>query len=354
MRQLYLTKVRPIITYGCASWFLRGPDVKWKLSNSLMRELESRQHQWLVQIAGAFKQIHRQYLLKELYIEPLEVHLERCATAFRARARGLNTQRHRLQYWRPLVGKVQSSTPGSLQQHLYFVLDRRARQLQDIARKRLTKGNGAVGKRDNAVRKDWEDQKDRAKAINTCAQEIAECRASEIWRVWRTERQADRRKDQPALWSAWGKKNLSLYKDLPRAQSNILLQCRTGVGGLGAHLFRCKVCFLGRWAVADQINFLSPQVVDSDECDCGEEHTAEHLFCLCPKLRAARSVLRYAVNHTDFRRLMTVNVREATDWAICFFGLSQFDWTKSNVPNRFTEDMNQLSLGCHEGVCHRS
>lgn len=344
MRQLYLTLVRPIITYGCATWFLRGPDVKWRLSDKLLSELESRQYQCLVQIAGAYKQIPRQYLLKELCIEPLEVHLERCAMAFRARAFGPNTPRDQLQNWSPSVGKLRSPKPELLQQHPYYVLDLQARQIHDIAQKRLGDGN----------KKDWEKQKVRAKAINTCAREMAEWQASEIWRTWRTERQTDRRKDQPALWSAWGMENLNLYKGLRREQSTILLQCRTGVGGLRAHLFHCKVCSLGRWAFADQTNFLSHQVADSDKCDCGEKHTAEHLFCHCPKLRAASSVLRQAVNHTDFRRLMTVDVKEATDWAICFFGLPQFEWTRWNMRNKFTEDMSQLSLDSHEEICRGS
>lgn len=74
MRHLYLTKIRPIITYGCAVWFLRGSDVKWNLTDTLMRKLESIQYQCLMRVAGAFKGTPRQYLLQELYIEPLEVH----------------------------------------------------------------------------------------------------------------------------------------------------------------------------------------------------------------------------------------------------------------------------------------
>lgn len=47
---------------------------------------------------------------------------------------------------------------------------------------------------------------------------------------------------------------------------------------------------------------------------------------------------------------MTVDVGVATEWAICFFGLPQFEWVRVNMPNRFTEDMVQLSLDSQEGL----
>lgn len=249
MRHLYLTKIRPIITYGCAIWFLRGPDVKWKLSDTLMRELESRQYQCLQHIAGAFKGISQQYLLKELHIEPLEVHLERCAMAFRARALASSpsTYTQRLKDLRPVAGNLRPSTLSNLWQHPYHVLDRPARQLQVKARERLLEGNEKTPK--NTVRQDWENPKHRARAINAYARDLAERIASERCRLWQTEQQADRRKDQPALWSERKMENLWRYKNLTRAQSTILLQCRTGVGGFRAHLFRCKVRFQGRLAV---------------------------------------------------------------------------------------------------------
>ena len=86
MRHLFLAKIRPIISYDCAVWFLRGPDVRWSLSDALLRELESTQYRCLVRIAGAYRRISRECLLKELNIEPLELHLERHSSAFRARA----------------------------------------------------------------------------------------------------------------------------------------------------------------------------------------------------------------------------------------------------------------------------
>ena len=53
-------------------------------------------------------------------------------------------------------------------------------------------------------------------------------------------------------------------------------------------------------------------------------------------------MLSRALGHTDFQRLMTEHVKEATDWVICFGELSQFEWTKYFMPNMFREDMFQL------------
>lgn len=244
MRQLYLCKVRPIISYGCAVWFIRGQDVRWKFSKSLMLQLESKQYGCLVQVAGAFKGIPREYLLKELYVEPLEIFLERCALTHVARnlAASPKTRSKILED----SASPQKSSHRTLQSHPYHVLERQSQQLRGRAKERLARRDAALRPRKNVPLKASQDPKDIAKAINACAREDAEIRAERFWRKWRTERQAHTSKDQPALWDIWGKETLRYYENLPRAQSSMLLQCRTGVGGLGTHLFRVKVSSPGR------------------------------------------------------------------------------------------------------------
>ncbi|CCF34437.1 hypothetical protein CH063_06429, partial [Colletotrichum higginsianum] len=51
----------------------------------------------------------------------------------------------------------------------------------------------------------------------------------------------------PALQEGWGRQSLEYYKGLPRAQSTMLLHCRTGVIGLKSYLYslntaKTKVC----------------------------------------------------------------------------------------------------------------
>lgn len=239
MRQLYLTKVRPIIAYGCGAWFLRGSEVKWSLSNLMMQRLEWLQYECLVHIAGAYKRIPGQYLLKELYIEPLEIYLDRCALAFvaRNRAPGPDTLIQDLR---------QSMSPqrhkwALLHQHPYHVLDRNAQKLQEVAQKRWTQREAAFRPGKKAAPKISGKPTGLAKTINACAREAAEYSADEHWKAWRNERQSSKGHDQPVLWSTWGKENLSRYENMPRAQSSLLLQCRTGVGGLRTYLYRLKV-----------------------------------------------------------------------------------------------------------------
>ena len=137
MRKLYLAKVRPMLAYGCAAWFLYGPDVKWRVSGRLIKKLESVERGCLRQIAGAFKHPSYECLLKELYIEPLEIHLSSRALAFLARGMGPSLRvKHRIP-----VGASRSSDSKPLEQHPYTVLDRYARELWRIARERLTEAN---------------------------------------------------------------------------------------------------------------------------------------------------------------------------------------------------------------------
>ena len=131
MRQLYVTTIIPVIVYGCAIWFLRGPDVKWSLSNSLLSQLESLQYQCFVHIAGTFKQIPAEYLLKEIFIQPLEVLLERHSIAFAARAR----PRARDPPLEEL--KLPPTLKFPEREDPYRVLDRQAQQLRNVAREPL-------------------------------------------------------------------------------------------------------------------------------------------------------------------------------------------------------------------------
>ena len=234
MRQLYLAQIRPIVSYGCAVWYLRGQDVRWGFSSALLAELESRQYQCLVQIAGSFKQISRECLRKELHIEPLELLLERQSSAFRARALEWDFQQVR-------PPQSQKARPVSRQQP-HVALERRAKQLLAMAWEYFEERKGtAIDRWIRAPKTTWKSPKDRAKAINGWACIVSEVQCSQWWGGYRDERQFSRVNNQPVLWNDWGVGNLAYYRDLPRPQSTLLLQCRTGVGGFGTHLFRFKV-----------------------------------------------------------------------------------------------------------------
>ncbi|GJC99064.1 zinc knuckle [Colletotrichum higginsianum] len=87
MRHLYLTSVRPIISYACAAWFTLSADPKnpYPLKDGLIQRLDTLQTNCLRSIAGAFKTTSNLPLHKELNIPPIAVYLQEKATAHRAR-----------------------------------------------------------------------------------------------------------------------------------------------------------------------------------------------------------------------------------------------------------------------------
>lgn len=87
MRELYLSSVRPIISYTCAVWFVLGDSASrlYQTKQKLIHELHSLQSECLASIAGAFRRTSSLMLHKELFIMPIAVYLHQLAMAHRAR-----------------------------------------------------------------------------------------------------------------------------------------------------------------------------------------------------------------------------------------------------------------------------
>jgi hypothetical protein len=229
MRKLYLTSIRPVITYGCGAWFVRSLDhsLKWRLSNVLMKKLESLQYQCLKQLSGAFFGTSVAVLCKELAIEELEVCLDQQARRHRAclaaspdmadwervrEERGQQTHRHTPIDAHPF--KHLHLEAKTLSQEVYINLQR-AKDPGPRTKEELT----------TAIRKH----------LKKTAWAIAERR----WKAYTSEHP----KNDAAYKTKWDKSNWKLYKGLTRAQSSMLLHCRTGCIGLRhyrARLFQNK------------------------------------------------------------------------------------------------------------------
>ena len=223
MRQYYVTKILPMIAYGCGIWFLRDPHGKRQLSDSLMKSLESLQYQCLRRVAGAYKQTSAQQILKELHIYPLDIELERRAMAFRARIFDPKATIS-LEPCRTSSGRSRPRLRIHWEDHPYHALDRQAEALYWSAKRRLEATNTALRKCNRPVRRSWMNAKDRSRAINACARGEAERHASERWEMYRVNQQDHKHKriSQPVLWDCWGKMNSQRYKNLSRARSSIL------------------------------------------------------------------------------------------------------------------------------------
>lgn len=242
MRHLYVTKIRPMIAYGCPVWFLYGKGVKWSISNPLLKELNSLQYQCLVQIAGAYSKTCGDYLHKELYIESIETFLTRTAMAFRAREMEI-PESELLSGNQGLPGSSETCTSSTRRPsspyviaHPYDVLDAEAENVLRAVRKQLQN-------RTSNAAKIWADPKERAKAITKYLRKVSNDINAKHWDECREQRRGSWH-ERPILLERWGSHNLKYYEGLSRPQSTMLLQCRAGFNGFKKHLKLINVCHL--------------------------------------------------------------------------------------------------------------
>ncbi|WAO89012.1 Reverse transcriptase domain-containing protein [Fusarium falciforme] len=311
MKQLYVTKIRPIITYACGSWFIPiHKEVNWGISQKRLGILESLQYQCLLQISGAMRGTSRIVLEKELNIDSIRVTL--CRLAATHRAKMIDTPDHDAL----VKARTSLSKPDDDRAHPYTLLDLGGRHL----RQRTWKGMVAeLGEAKAAA--NWSDPKERNKALKAYCMGDTFRGSEAMWDEYRQKRAQKHATVPPAMKGPWGADAfLRCYSDLPRAQTSILLQCRTGVIGLNDYLFSIKQ-------------------VDSPQCPCGKgRHTAFHLFTQCERLRGPRAALTEKVGHNDFYRLLIEQPKAASDWAITHFDLNQYVWPRENGPSDVAEE----------------
>ncbi|VTT82833.1 unnamed protein product [Fusarium fujikuroi] len=292
LRQLYITTVRPIISHGCGAWFIYGEaKVKYQITKDLGRYLGSIQNQCLRIVTGALARTKGRAVNKEAYVEDILVYLDRVATVQRARA--LDTPDHeRLRRIRR-----QGRTPAEFDLHPYHALDHAARYL-------LERANESCRDRSpNNVRK----------AMVKIAKQDSHEMSCKIWSRHVEERNNELSRFRSAAdmdKAGWGPHNLKRYRGLSRAQSTMLIQCRTGYIALNKYL---------HWINA----------YESPLCDCGAaDETVFHAFIQCEMLATARIELYTALGHQDFYRMLSEKPEIAADWAITHFQIPQFEYAK--------------------------
>ena len=301
-------QIQPLISYGCAVWFIREPRAVKKFLKKHIDTLEKLQRECLVQIAGAFRQSCKMCLLKELNVEPVCINLDRIVQQFFNKASGTLWSEHVLEQ-RPLPPNRQLEKSA----HPYHTLDHKISMFQQDAQARL--------------REQQRDDPKKAKESMALEAEVARMISSfandECTRQWPEHcAQCGDKSDKPTLWSDWGRGNLKAYDKLNRPQSTFILQCKIGHIGLKKYLH-------------------SRRRMDSAICDCGlnEPETAEHLFCRCRFLTEERRMLLKAIgkggNIVWMDDLMRNRQAIAADWAICWFGLSQFQSQRKKAAQRF-------------------
>ncbi|KAJ0160825.1 putative RNA-directed DNA polymerase from transposon BS [Colletotrichum tanaceti] len=327
MRQLYITCIRPVFAYACAVWFVYSAHqtFSWRLRDDIVRRLNDQQSACLRQIAGAFKTTSSEILHKELHIDKLSLYLERTAMAYRVQNLDSEDAKKLETTWNTLF-RDKEPIPR-LDHHPYRLLYLDACRACHEPRRQLEKK--VLARYPRSSHEKWRPSADdywaepviRKTIMRDALRRHTERESALQWETYRTlysSRHSPAIRNPPALQEGWGRQSLGYYKGLTRAQSTMLLQCRTGVIGLKSYLY--------------SLNTAKTTVADTFMCQCGTAaETAKHLFVDCPDLRVERAFLRREVAILDFHRLVTTDAKIATAWAIRFFGLTQFRWIAQNM-----------------------
>ncbi|KAM5359789.1 hypothetical protein ACJZ2D_014222 [Fusarium nematophilum] len=317
VRQLYLTKIRPVISYACAACGTC--------------RASTLQYTCLLQISGAMKGTPQRVLEKELNIDSIGVFLARMSTAQRAR---VLADSERIPLGVSFVDSAPKLPRGKKAKvNPYDLLDMEARKLCDRVR------SECIARAEKGGEMRWHIAWKRNKAINEKARHEAIAESARVWanHCRRSAQRVEARGAFPclAMKELWGPQSLQYYKGLTRAQSTMLLQCRTEVIGLNLHLSRKKVCLSpvksGRAESSDLILTTRCvfQLVESPACPCGApKQSVHHMFIMCEDLEHERQHLRDKVGFDDFNRLMTEQTSTVADWAITYFDLDQYAWPR--------------------------
>ncbi|TPX07961.1 uncharacterized protein E0L32_010416 [Thyridium curvatum] len=346
MRRIYLSNIRPIISYACGAWFIRGTGLRHQLTKADQRKLESIQSGCLAQMSGALRTTSSDVVRKELNIEPICAFLERMALAHRARSA-------ETPFYQKLRDTMRTPIPGIpfrqvgdsyIDRNPYAILFDKAERLSREAR---DQGTAHLEGEDD---QSWTPRQ-RHRLIGRLAEKMSQGAASDGWDEyrdgWKPHHQRDKRsqpvpRERPlVLEEKWGPQSYKLYKGLSRAQSTMLLQCRTGCIGLAAYLFSIKadpdnVCPWTTLPLAcvclSQANSCNAFQITSPSCPCGKGlQTVTHMFLYCPRLENARAQLIRETMNSNLKAWLTRDAALATDWAIRHFGIPSFEWARSKI-----------------------
>ena len=226
MANLYLTMIRPAITYACQVWFLYAIDMNqaWSIRRDIVKELETLQYHCLLKLCGAMVKTSYDVLLAEFKIERLEVFLDRTCMKFRALQ--VVESGIRSETAKPRSPSLFHKSPS----HPHDVIRERASKHLDHVRRELRKQSDPPDAR-------WEDPWLQKEAISVHFKKLGQEVCSKLWDEYRNRR-LHAVDVVPALREAWGPRSLNYYGSLYYRHSMVaLLHCRTGAIGLNKELF---------------------------------------------------------------------------------------------------------------------
>ncbi|UZP43222.1 hypothetical protein NXS19_011038 [Fusarium pseudograminearum] len=338
--------IRPMLSYACSVWFIHSPGekLKWALRKKLRTRLKQLQKKCIKAISGAFGNFSLQMVENELHFEDVLIFLYRRMISERATSLKISPFTH---YAVETVGEQPKFEARTLTP--YEILDKEAAVLCTRAGKLIKSRDESKSKsKSNGKDKDpydgkkvWQNPRRRKAVIKRLAQQDADERSIASWEEFCRKR-AKRPHRPMALEGTWHRNSLKIYRGLNRAQSTMLLQCRTEYIGLNSYLHSIQAT---RSPVPSEASKKTPQETPKEalkevpqevvptECSCGHpQQTVFHMFLDCPDLNDARSQLKKKLLFLNIKRLLTRQGRFAADWAISYFKLDQF----KNVTDKST------------------
>ena len=254
-RTLYLSAIRPVLTYGALAWF---PYQREKELKTLKEALNNLQGCFLRAIAGAYKATAKEALEIELYIEPLDLYIEK--TAIKSLSR-LTSQ-----------GYLQD-----IQQFSQKIRNFKAKRRPRIRKKIRIPSRTSISLKNKELYRIIKDIESRGTPILLKPLEIESYKKE--WRLYKERLDLYYLSKWKEKWENIAKgreiakyypepteKALELYINRPRIASTAIIQLRTAKIGLKLFLYKRKV----------------PNI--DPLCECGlENESVEHFLLKCSK-----------------------------------------------------------------------
>jgi len=298
-RQVYQAVIRPAIAYRAAVW--HQPATKPK---GLAIKLQKEQTSSLRTVLGAFKATPVRQLETEAYVPPLDIWLNGRVASYQAR--------------------LESTGIARVTQAACAVIQNRIQNQAQIRRRRRRRSRRQTDRLQDATpgckRKKWAEQwiDGPLQAWDYRERPLVE----RDWLMrWKTTEQPVRPEIDPGgriavrTNTAPTKRILSLHKELQKAESALLVQCRTGRIGLARFLYGQRV----------------PGVLTA-QCHCGAgTETPRHIALFCTKEANRRNELTDSKGRTlTYPQLVgsTTAVRGFVQWMMFTNRLGQFSLAK--------------------------
>ena len=298
-RQVYQAVIRPVIAYGAPAW--HQPSGKPK---GLAAKLRTEQNRGLRIVLGAFKATPVRQLETEAYIPPIDIWLNGRVALYQASIESTG-----------IAGVIQAARNR--------IQDRIRNQTQ--ARRQRNRGRRSESNRTQSVTPGYRREEWTKQWINGPIRAWDQREKLLVDRDWTTRWRAVRQVLRPGT-DPGGRTTipantpptnriLSLHRELQKAESALLVQCRTGRIGLAKFLYEQRV-----------------PGIQTAQCQCGAgKETAQHIALFCPKERDRRHQLTDGKGRSQSYAQLIGTARAVkgfTRWVMLANRLGQFSLAK--------------------------